>query len=110
MTLKLLIKTPSSARFVENGGMEPGVMPPISAWWAREAVKKRGVGGRESGVGGCGVEEDCGLRISDCGLEAGDCKLLIASCKLSPPSPGCATGQPASPDRRWMKTGVMTVM
>ena len=40
-SLKLRISTPSSARFFENGGIEPGVMPPISAWWARLAVKKR---------------------------------------------------------------------
>ena len=39
ITLKLLISTPSSARFVEKGGIEPGVLPPISAWWARLAVK-----------------------------------------------------------------------
>ena len=35
-SLKLLICTPSSSMRVENGGMEPGVMPPMSAWWPRE--------------------------------------------------------------------------
>ncbi|MCC2676933.1 MAG: hypothetical protein K0R58_3880 [Ramlibacter sp.] len=30
-SLKLLISTPSSSMCVENGGMEPGVMPPTSA-------------------------------------------------------------------------------
>ena len=30
--------TPSSARQVADGGMEPGRMPPISAWWARLAT------------------------------------------------------------------------
>ena len=34
--LKLLICTPSSSMRVENGGMEPGVVPPTSAWWPRE--------------------------------------------------------------------------
>ena len=32
---KLLICTPSSSMRVENGGIEPGVMPPMSAWWPR---------------------------------------------------------------------------
>ncbi|MCY1374933.1 hypothetical protein D9M69_623070 [compost metagenome] len=31
----LLICTPSSSMRVENGGMEPGVVPPMSAWWPR---------------------------------------------------------------------------
>ena len=28
--------TPSSSMRVENGGIEPGVVPPMSAWWPRE--------------------------------------------------------------------------
>jgi hypothetical protein len=34
-SLKFWICTPSSSMVVENGGMEPGVMPPMSAWWPR---------------------------------------------------------------------------
>ena len=30
-TFRFPITTPSSARFVENGGIQPGVLPPISA-------------------------------------------------------------------------------
>jgi len=33
-----LIATPSSANFLENGGIDPGVNPPTSAWWPLEAV------------------------------------------------------------------------
>jgi hypothetical protein len=32
---QLLICTPSSSMRVENGGIEPGVVPPMSAWWPR---------------------------------------------------------------------------
>ena len=32
------ITTPSSARVVASGGIEPGRLPPISAWWARLAA------------------------------------------------------------------------
>ena len=35
-SLTLSISTPSSSMRVENGGIEPGVMPPMSAWWPRE--------------------------------------------------------------------------
>jgi hypothetical protein len=34
-SLTLLICTPSSSMRVENGGIEPGVVPPMSAWWPR---------------------------------------------------------------------------
>ena len=37
--LKLSIKTPSSSICFESGGPEPGVLPPMSAWWPREATK-----------------------------------------------------------------------
>ncbi len=33
--------TPSSSSVLEAGGVEPGVMPPISAWWPREPTKNR---------------------------------------------------------------------
>jgi hypothetical protein len=33
--LTLSICTPSSSMRVENGGIEPGVVPPMSAWWPR---------------------------------------------------------------------------
>ena len=33
--------TPSSSIVRLCAGMEPGVMPPISAWWPRDATKKR---------------------------------------------------------------------
>ena len=35
-SLTLSICTPSSSIRVENGGIEPGVTPPMSAWWPRE--------------------------------------------------------------------------
>lgn len=35
---------PSSWREWEWGGMEPGVIPPMSAWWPRLATKKTGLG------------------------------------------------------------------
>lgn len=38
--LKLSTFAPSSKIVVEVGGMDPGSIPPISAWWPREAVKK----------------------------------------------------------------------
>lgn len=38
--LKLSTFAPSSKIVVEVGGMDPGRIPPISAWWPREAVKK----------------------------------------------------------------------
>jgi hypothetical protein len=37
---KRRISTPSSPSVRENGGMDPGEIPPISAWCARLAVKK----------------------------------------------------------------------
>ena len=38
---KLSISTPSSSSVRANGGIEPGVMPPMSAWWPRDATKNR---------------------------------------------------------------------
>jgi hypothetical protein len=35
---KLSNSTPSSSMVVENGGIEPGVLPPMSAWWPRLAT------------------------------------------------------------------------
>ena len=35
---QLSISTPSSSTRVLNAGIEPGVIPPISAWWPREAT------------------------------------------------------------------------
>ena len=32
------ITTPSSSRVLESAGMLPGVGPPTSAWWARQAA------------------------------------------------------------------------
>ncbi len=36
--LKLSMRTPSSSICALSGGAEPGVLPPISAWWPREAT------------------------------------------------------------------------
>ena len=33
------ITTPSSSSVVERAGIPPGVGPPMSAWWARQAAK-----------------------------------------------------------------------
>ena len=33
---KFVNSTPSSSTVLESGGMEPGVVPPISAWWPRD--------------------------------------------------------------------------
>jgi hypothetical protein len=30
------MRTPSSSTTFEPGGIDPGVMPPMSAWWPRE--------------------------------------------------------------------------
>ena len=38
---KSSITTPSSSRRAELGGVEPGVVPPMSAWWPRLPTKKR---------------------------------------------------------------------
>ena len=35
-SLKLMKRAPSSSSDVENGGIDPGVVPPISAWCPRE--------------------------------------------------------------------------
>jgi hypothetical protein len=36
---------------LENGGMEPGVMPPMSAWWPRLPVEQQfGPGVSKTGV------------------------------------------------------------
>lgn len=37
---KDVMRAPSWNRAVDVAGMEPPVMPPMSAWWPREAVKK----------------------------------------------------------------------
>ena len=42
-SLKDLKQAPSWLREVEWGGIEPGVMPPMSAWWPLEATKKTGL-------------------------------------------------------------------
>jgi hypothetical protein len=41
--LKLLNMAPSSHRCLECGGMDPGEMPPMSAWCPRLATKKTGL-------------------------------------------------------------------
>src|SRR6478735_3316969 len=41
MTLKLSNSTPSSWMVVAFGDIEPGEMPPTSAWWPREATQNR---------------------------------------------------------------------
>ncbi len=41
-TCTLSISTPSSPMSRESEGMEPGVMPPMSAWWPRAATKNCG--------------------------------------------------------------------
>ena len=33
--------TPSSSSVCDIGGVEPGVMPPMSAWWPRLPTKNR---------------------------------------------------------------------
>ncbi|CFU08354.1 Uncharacterised protein [Bordetella pertussis] len=38
---KLVNSTPSSSTVRESGGIEPGVVPPMSAWWPREPTKNR---------------------------------------------------------------------
>jgi hypothetical protein len=45
--LKLTTAAPSSARQWLAGGIEPGLMPPMSAWWPRLG----GTAGRREGVG-----------------------------------------------------------
>ena len=40
--------TPSSSSVRENAGIEPGVMPPMSAWWPRLATKKRSAPARRT--------------------------------------------------------------
>ncbi len=35
-SLTLSNSTPSSSIRVEKGGIDPGVVPPMSAWWPRE--------------------------------------------------------------------------
>ena len=37
--LKLTISAPSSIIFTDVGGIEPGKIPPTSAWWPLDAVK-----------------------------------------------------------------------
>eukprot|EP00982_Pelagococcus_subviridis_P008144 30817-Pelagococcus_subviridis.AAC.1 len=39
-SLNVLIAAPSSASVLENGGIDPGVIPPTSAWCPRDATKK----------------------------------------------------------------------
>jgi hypothetical protein len=39
-SFKLSISAPSSRSVVDVGGIEPGRIPPMSAWCPREAVKK----------------------------------------------------------------------
>mmetsp|Transcript_856 Transcript_856/g.2500 ORF Transcript_856/g.2500 Transcript_856/m.2500 type:complete len:288 (+) Transcript_856:1618-2481(+) len=39
---KASMTAPSSSSEVESAGMEPGALPPTSAWWPREAQKKAG--------------------------------------------------------------------
>lgn len=39
-SFKLTISAPSSNMFTEVGGIDPGRIPPMSAWWPRDAVKK----------------------------------------------------------------------
>ena len=38
----LSMSTPSSSMVFESDGIEPGVMPPMSAWWPRAATKNAG--------------------------------------------------------------------
>ena len=38
--MNVLIAAPSSASVLENGGIDPGVIPPTSAWCPRDATKK----------------------------------------------------------------------
>ena len=38
--LKLTMSAPSSKMLTDVGGIEPGRIPPISAWCPRDAVKK----------------------------------------------------------------------
>lgn len=40
LTLKAMMAAPSSTSRLESGGMDPGAMPPTSAWWPRLATKK----------------------------------------------------------------------
>ena len=35
------MSTPSSSTVVARGVIEPGAVPPTSAWWPREATQKR---------------------------------------------------------------------
>ena len=49
-SLNDLIAAPSSAIVRENGGIDPGVIPPTSAWCPREATKKTISPSRNTGV------------------------------------------------------------
>mmetsp|Transcript_96225 Transcript_96225/g.207640 ORF Transcript_96225/g.207640 Transcript_96225/m.207640 type:complete len:255 (+) Transcript_96225:992-1756(+) len=42
-SLKATICAPSSLMLLLKGGIEPGTLPPTSAWWPRDAVKKLGL-------------------------------------------------------------------
>ena len=47
----LSISTPSSATVRLSGGMEPGVVPPTSAWWPRAATNQAGAASPSANTG-----------------------------------------------------------
>ena len=64
-SLKLRMAAPSSTRLWLLGGMEPGVMPPTSAWWPRDATKNTILPSLNTGVmtvmsGRCDPPASCG--------------------------------------------------
>ncbi len=46
------MRIPSSSTVTLSGGIEPGVLPPMSAWWPREPTKNMivSVSGANTGV------------------------------------------------------------
>ena len=92
--------TPSSAREWNPGGVEPGVVPPISAWWPRLARKKRIDLSRLSKTGVMTVISGrcvpAGKRVVE-----GD-HIARAECRAAPPQHDVRTLSPIAP--RWTGT------
>ena len=99
-SLKLRMAAPSSARLWLLGGMEPGVMPPTSAWWPRDATKNTMAPSRNTGVmtvmsGRCDPPASCGW------LDASTSPGCRPSFLPSPSGPQClicSREQQLSPD------------
>src|SRR5580700_8263586 len=99
MSLKLSNRTPSCSIEVAFGDIEPGEMPPTSAWWPREATQNR-ISPRPGGEGlGVGVVTFC-ASVDEC-LRTRP-RRCAASRPPTPPSP--TRGEEEE------KTGVHTVI